>query len=390
MATSAQNKLGKSLRVTVAPVVSILGKSEIMRTRGAVLSLTVFLLAVSAAVPALGQERKAIWVSAKKSELGVNVVRDDGRVVSYWDVSGVKGPRIIPGLENIVATTARLALRNDGVILTWTPKCGGNPDNPDDVDHEFCEFPPAREVAGLRNIVAISEDSMGCYVALDRDGAVFGWGDDSNGLISGRPAVPQPFGKPFKRRLVRTPTRIPLPAPMSSISAATSHVGAVDRIGHVWMWGGGEFFSDVHAPGEDYPRPNGFVARKVSGIPPARSIDSGYVITRTGEVWRWGISRVNGVRGSVIPNRVPGLSDAVALSAIGFFTAIMDQDGIVLFIGIAPDVENYGKFIDEPHATKLMPRAKFISAGARITTEGDVLLFRKTRSGIVQSLELGD
>ena len=350
----------------------------------------VFLIVAIAGTQAIGQERKAVWVSATKPELGVNVVRDDGRVVSYWDVTGVKGPRVIPGLENIVATTARLALRQDGVVLTWNPKCGRNPDDPEDVEHEFCEFPPARPVGRLRNIVAISEDSNGCYLALDRDGAVFGWGDDSNGLISGRPAVPQPFGKPFKRRLVRTPTRIPLPVPMSSISADVSHVGTVDRDGHIWMWGGGEFFPDVQAAGEDYSGPNDFVARRVGGIPPAQSIDSTYVITRAGEVWRWGISRVNGVRGSVIPGRVAGLANAVALSDIGFFTAIMDRDGIVLFIGIAPDKENHGKFIDEPHATKLMPRAKFISAGARITKEGDVLFFSRIRAGIVQRLELGD
>lgn len=357
-------------------------------SRGLAGSLVVLLFVATTSTLAIGQERKAVWVSATEPNLGVNVVRDDGRVVSYWDVTGVKGPRIIPGLENIVATTARLALRKDGVVLMWEPKCGRNPDHPEDVEHEFCEFPSARPVTGLSKIVAISESS-GAYLALDRDGAVWGWGDDSDGLISGKPAVPQPFGKPFKHRLVEAPTRIPLPAPMKAISASIALGGAIDREGHTWIWGGGKF-PELQAPGEDFPGPNGFVARRVIGIPPAQSIDFTHVVTQTGEAWRWGISRVNGVRGSVIPSRVAGLTNVVALSYADFFTALLDSNGVVLFIGVAPDTRSYGKFIDEPHATKLMPPAKFVSAGARITTDGAVLFFSDIRPEIVQRLELGD
>jgi hypothetical protein len=361
------------------------------RIRALVCSVVILWLVAIAAVPAIAQERKAVWVSAQETNLGVNIVRDDGRVVSYWDVTFANGPHIIPGLENIVATTARLALRRDGVVLTWTPKCGKDSNNSTDVEHEYCEFPSARSVAGLRDIIAISQYG-GCYLALDRDGAVWGWGDDSDGLISGRTAVPQFPGKGYKRRLIMAPTRIPLPVPMAGISAGVVQGGAIDREGRAWTWGGGRS-PDLQAPGENVSGPNGFVARRVTGLPPARIIDvhsNVYSVTQIGELWRWGVSSVNGVRGSTIPSRVEGLTNIVAVSHVGSFTAIMDSDGAVLFIGLGPDADHHGKFIDEPHASKVMPRAKFISGGARITADGAVLFFNNIRSGGVRRLELGN
>src|SRR5438067_755886 len=136
----------------------------ICRTRAlaSISSVAIALAAYAAAPDAFADSRKAIWVSAKEGHLGVNVVRDDGHVVSYFDVTGVKGARIIPGLENIVATTPQLALRRDGIVLTWKTKCGANPNNPADIEHEFCEFQAARPVPFLHGIVAIDEDD-GCY-----------------------------------------------------------------------------------------------------------------------------------------------------------------------------------------------------------------------------------
>lgn len=354
------------------------------RLRGLVPAVAVLLLAAVVSSGAVAQPRKAVWIAAVETNLGINVVRDDGRVVSYWDVSSAEGPRVIPGLENIVATTARLALRRDGVVLTWQPKCVGGED-------PNCEFPPARPVAGLRNVVTISE-YRGCYLALDREGTVWGWGDDSNGLISGQPAVDQPLGKPYKRRLVNAPTRVPLPVPMASISAGAAQGGAIDRDRRAWTWGGGSSAEFLQGPGEDIRGSNGFVARRITGLPPVRALDTrttAYAITLTGELWRWGVSQVNGMRGSTTPSKVEGVTNVAAISHTGFFTAIMDGFGIVRFIGLAPDHDHGGKFIDEPHASKPMPRATFISGNARITTDGSVLFFPFGSNGAVRRLELG-
>jgi len=360
---------------------------ENSRGNGALRSLAVVALLAISVASALAEERKAVWVAAREARRGLNVVRDDGRVVSYWDVANAKGPRVIPGLENIVATTTELALRRDGVVLTWEPKCVRPQSSPE----EYCEFPAAHRIAGLRDIVAIAQHNL-CYLALDRNGAVWGWGDDSDGLISGQPALPTPTSKPVKRRLVKTPTRVPLPVPMVFISAGDAQGGAIDREGRAWTWGGGRLAVQLQAPGEDVAGPNGFVARRIAGLPPVRAIDVqliAYVITKSGELWRWGVWTVNAKKyGSTEPSRVAYLTNIVAVSQIDFFTAVLDGDGAVRFIGTAPDKDNE-KFVDQPHASMPMPPAKFISGGARITSDGTVLYFDELNAGVVQRLELG-
>ena len=79
-------------------------------------ALGVVLFFACSTASVLAQERKAVWVTAQDSIRGPNVVRDDGRVVAYRNGVAAKGPRLIPGLENIVATTTQLALRRDGVV----------------------------------------------------------------------------------------------------------------------------------------------------------------------------------------------------------------------------------------------------------------------------------
>ncbi|WP_316206872.1 MULTISPECIES: hypothetical protein [unclassified Bradyrhizobium] len=381
----------KSTALTTAIAISTRGKMmpavcKAARYCAVAEILAILFIAISSA--AATEARRAVWVSATEPNLGLNVVRDDGHVVAYRDVTGVKGPRIIPGLDEIVATTARLALRRDGVVLTWQPQCGANNNDPKDTEHEFCEYSSAHLIPGLSRIVAISEDG-GAYLALDRDGKVWGWGDDSDGLISGGTPVAQPFGKSFQHRLVGIPVPIPLPVPMKAISASVAQGAAIDREGHVWLWGG-QRFPALRAPGDDFFGPKAFVARRVVGIPPAKLIDSTYVVTQTGQVWRWGVSSTNGARESVNPSRVASVTNIIGLSYAKSFTAMLDSSGSVLFIGAAPDAPSYGKFNNEPHASKLMPPSKFISAGARITMDGTVLYFSEIRAGVVQRLELGN
>jgi hypothetical protein len=211
-------------------------------------------------------------------------------------------------------------------------------------------------------------------------------------LISGKPAIPMPIGKKFARRIVPKPRRIPLPVPMVQISNGLVQGAAVDRDGQVWTWGGGKS-PDIEAPGDDIRDASGFVAHRVTGLPPVKLIaadSTTYVVTQAGDVWRWGQSRATRAPVvSAVPSRVGGLSNIVGLSNTSFYVAFLDQGGIVSFLGGAPD-DALDRAVDEPHTTIQLPPAKFVSAGARITTDGVVLYFSDLREGIVQRLELGD
>jgi alpha-tubulin suppressor-like RCC1 family protein len=192
--------------------------------------------------------------------------------------------------------------------------------------------------------------------------------------------------------MVKTPKRIPLSVPMTSISAGNFQGGAIDREGNVWTWGGKRFPED-QAPGEDVVGAGGFVSRKIAGLPPVWKLDisgTAYVVTQANEVWRWGVSNINGVRrGSTIPISVPGMTNIVDVSQTSFSTALLGKNGGVWFIGNALNVDD-NEFIDEPRPSTQMPPAIAISAGARITAEGEALLFADGRRGRVQRLQIGD
>ncbi len=329
-------------------------------------------------------QHRAIAVAAAEPALGVNVLRDDGRVISFTMLDEVEGPVLIPGLERIVAITPRMALREDGVVLTWEPSCDGT-----GAPAASCDFfENTHEVRGLHDVVAISEANR-LRLALDRNGAVWGWGNDEDGLISGLPPLDRQ--KKHKARIVEKPTRIPLPVPMAKISAGYVQAGAIDRDGHVWTWGGDRFPADK-AQGERFVLPNGLVAIRVDGLSTAASLDmssSPYVLTKAGEIWRWG--GFEGATGNVdtsMPIRVSGVDEATAVSQGNNFVAILTKDGSVLYIGSAPDDRNFASS-PKPRATRPLPAAIAISGAARIMNNGAAVHFLVHRPGVPKSLDLG-
>lgn len=343
--------------------------------------IAVYLLVVAFEASASVQ-RRAIAVAAVESQWAPIVLRDDGRVVSYRNKANVTEPILIRGLDRIVAVATSMALRSDGRVLTWDHSCG-------DDQGAICDYSQAREVKELRDIVMISEVDD-CRLALSKDGTVWGWGNDSDGQISG--LQPTPVRRWDKRRLVTAPTQIPLKVPMAAISAGYLQAGGIDREGRVWVWGGGRL-PEMKAPGTDFVGPAGFAARRVEGLPPVVSMDTHsttYVVTQNGDVWTWGVSRINGeTRGSATPTRIAEFAKIVAVSNTPFFLAALTGDGSVLFLGIAPDAPNH-QYSAEPRATAQLPRSTAISGGARITTEGELLLFKDTKPGVVQHVEIGN
>jgi hypothetical protein len=104
---------------------------------------------------------------------GSTILREDGRVVSFKDPNSLEQPVLVQGATSIIAVAGSnpgWALRNDGTVLAWEAKCT-------EEEQPTCRLGTAKRVEGLRDIVGISE-RRDVYLALQRDGTVWGLGDD--------------------------------------------------------------------------------------------------------------------------------------------------------------------------------------------------------------------
>jgi hypothetical protein len=284
---------------------------------------------------------------------GHAVLRDDGRVVAFANrgKEGVSDPVLIDGLKDIVDIAGRtaglgpqliresalwIALARDGTVYQWTGSCARE-------GLWNCRYGKAAQVAGLRDIVAISSGD-GLHFAVDRNGQAWGWGWDMRSVLVGSPDGPRVKGWP----LISAPVRIPLP--VRSIAVGSSpRVLAVDTAGAVWIW-------DRDVPPDALPAETETVTsgemtfRKVAGLPPARSAASAtgpagggtsYVVTESGEVWSWGIVRINGAGtagaaqpgaemvGARQPRRAEGLCPTESVSVARELVVALCRDGSV-------------------------------------------------------------
>jgi hypothetical protein len=330
---------------------------------GELIAIVIGLLVFALSAPSAAAQHRAVAVAASEPNLGVSVLREDGRVVSFTGPDELEGPVVIPGLDRVIAITARTALRDDGSVLTWEPHCYRD---------DQCEVPPrnVRRVARLHDVVAISE-ANGFYLAVDKDGSVWGWGNDEDGLISGLPPLDQ--SKIHKVRSVNVPVRIPLPVPMVAVSAGYVQAGAVDRDGNAWTWGGHRF-PRVVAAGEQFTMKQGLVAVRVAGLPPVFTID---VFSSPYVVWAWGdVPATTGSVQTTVPMKIAGATGIVALSQSYGAVAMLTKGGTVFYLGpSAPDDQFSGDTHFEPRATVRTPPAAAISGAARITADGALLYF---------------
>lgn len=110
----------------------------------------------------------------KSITAGINIsaaLKEDGTVVT-WKNSAL--PKIVPKLDNIVAVAVsnhNLALKNDGTVFAWSyPTENNKYDSPVKVKEKDGGY--------LNNIIAI-DVGHAFSVALDNEGNVWNWGDNS-------------------------------------------------------------------------------------------------------------------------------------------------------------------------------------------------------------------
>ena len=212
------------------------------------------------------------------SYAGTVVVRPDGTVAgSGNNASGELGtgstaPQSTPAtaklLTNIVqvaqtgngafaACKITFALTGDGDVY----KTGGGASTP-------------AKIGGLSNITSIAAGGCG-LLALDNEGKVWGWGDNSSGQI----------GNGSAGGTVTTPVQVL--TGVAAIGAGSGHSLAVKTDGSVWTWGANAYgqlgLGDTSAHTNPTKVPSFSRAAAVSA-----GVATSYVIKRDGSVWSFG------------------------------------------------------------------------------------------------------
>ncbi|GEM_PF-6728093 len=274
------------------------------------------------------------------------VLREDGRVVAFKNTAKDGAPVLIEGLTDVVAISgvspgmldasqpespaSWIALRRNGDVYQWKGTCAED-------GYVDCKYTRASKVAGLSNITTISS-SRGAHLALDRNGQVWGWGWDIDGLLTG--AV-YPFVKP-QLALVKRPIRLPIPQELRFVAVGFPHAIGIDRAGGVWIWGRPDRF-DAQPEKSQSISAGQLTFRKVDGLPPARSavaFGRTYVLAETGEVWSWGITSYNRHEsfGRRQPDKMDGACPTKALSVTAGTVVAVCLDGTV-YRALWPGVE---------------------------------------------------
>ncbi|HWY30805.1 MAG TPA: Ig-like domain-containing protein, partial [Candidatus Acidoferrum sp.] len=133
-------------------------------------------------------------------------------------------PTEVAGLTNAVAVAAGeyhfLALLSNGTVWAWGQDGSGQLGNGNIGNYSVTPV----QVTGLSNIVAICSGSQH-NLALDTNGCVWAWGDNSYGEL----------GDGGAENASATP--IPVLTNITQIAAGNFHSLALDALGNLWAWG---------------------------------------------------------------------------------------------------------------------------------------------------------
>ncbi len=240
--------------------------------------------------------------------------------------AGSGGQRVV---EVAAGAYAGYALLADGQVMAWGDDLEGQLG---DGRAGVVEALPVRP-KGLPPVVAVAGGGNSAF-AVTRGGALWGWGDDSQGQL-GWPGV---LSSPV-------PVPVPLPAKVAAVSAGAFSVYAIGRGGTVWSWGDNSFGQLGNGPGQAPARARPGVVRNLHGdLHGALSVVAGsadaYALGANGQVWAFGDNSLGqlgqgragpraGLAASGLALRVPGLSGVVQLAAGGDTVYALRKDGSV-------------------------------------------------------------
>ncbi|CAG1010697.1 hypothetical protein PHYC_03905 [Phycisphaerales bacterium] len=270
-----------------------------------------------APVNAFGMESGVTWVAAGR---GHSLVVRDGAVFGCgwgWLVDGASfnhtSPVAISGMSSGVTAvyagyTHSLAIQNGG-LFAWGENNYGQLGEG--------QWSPGRAVpqpvVGLSSGVTAAGAGIWHSLAV-QNGVVFAWGDNQYGQL----------GDGTLERRYAPVAVAGLPSGFSAVAAGSGHNLAL-RNGRVyaWGWNGCGELGDGTTTMRNVPV-------EVIGLDSVSAIAAsgcGSLAVRNGEVFVWGMTRLEGDLLSLVPTRVPGLSDIVRVAASAYAYFALAGDG---------------------------------------------------------------
>jgi alpha-tubulin suppressor-like RCC1 family protein/PKD repeat protein len=267
-------------------------------------------------------------------------LRDDGTVWAWgWNQFGQLGdgtttnravPVKVDSLDEVVAIEASethsMALRSDGTIWSWGLNTSGQ------LGHGFVSpltspVPVPAQVIGLDDVVAIAVGE-GYSLALDSEGAVWGWGSNGFGQLGNGTNTSQ-----------AVPVKIDSLDDVSAIAARSTFSLALHSDGTLWAWGfNGDGVLGIE-PVAGQPSLSRNVPVKIESLTDVIAISAGrghaLAILEDGSVWGWGRNNERQASGAseesrlFIPMQVPDLDDVVSASANQWHSMALKSDGSV-------------------------------------------------------------
>ncbi|NII25192.1 hypothetical protein HB364_08880 [Pseudoflavitalea sp. X16] len=270
-------------------------------------------------------------ISDARSVVVHYILMADGTVQSFRP-GGVLEP---VGIDNVAGIAGGLfhvvAVKKDGTVWTWGRNDDQQLGNQALTAAKKSESQTPVQVSGITNAIQVSAAAKTSF-ALLADGTIKAWGVGNCGMTGD--------GKELTGEM--TTARIsgrPIPVAVKGITNAIAISGAMALLadGTVMTWGNGKHGRLGNGTTENVAAPV-----PVSNIKNAIAIagyeDGGMALLADGSVWVWGKNYkgqlANGTRGnnqhefSAVPLKVPGINNAIAITAGTTCFALLKGDSI--------------------------------------------------------------